>query len=106
MVVIGTMYVALGYAFPVPMQSGPASLWLCITGLVAVFLTGYVGYFVVDSIWPTFYYTPIAAGKNVWLGAQAVSIALYWLGVISVLLNVRRITSQPAEFAGRRRSVA
>ena len=44
MVAIGTMYVALGRAFPIPSQSGPASLWLCITGLVAVFLTGYVGY--------------------------------------------------------------
>jgi hypothetical protein len=100
------MYIALGRAFPIPAENGRASLWLCITGLVAVFLTGYVGYFVVDRIWPTFYYTPIAAGKNVWLGAQAVSIALYWLGVISVLLNVRIITSQPAELAGRRRSAA
>jgi len=106
MVVIGTMYVALGRVFMIPVQHGQASLWLCVTGLVAVFLTGYVGYFVVDSMWPTFYYTPIAAGKNVWLGAQAVSIALYWLGVISVLLNVRTITRQPAELDGHRRSAA
>jgi hypothetical protein len=37
-----------------------------------------VGYFVVDHIWPSFYYTPIADGKKVWLIAQALSIALYW----------------------------
>ena len=92
MIVIGTMYLALGRTVQLPPQGGEASLWLCIAGLIAVFLTGYVGYFVVDNIWPTFYYTPVAAGKNVWLAAQAFSIVLYWLGVITVLLNTREIT--------------
>jgi hypothetical protein len=41
------------------------------------FLTGYVGYFVVDKMYPSFYYTPVEAGKKLWLIAQALSIALY-----------------------------
>jgi len=96
MVIIGTMYLALGRVFPIPADDGNASLWLCIAGLLAVFLTGYVGYFVVDHIWPTFYYSPVTTGKNVWLVAQLLSIVLYWLGVMGVLLNVRRITYQTA----------
>jgi len=106
MIVIGTMFIALERNFLIPAQLGRGSLGLCIAGLVTVFLTGYVGYFVVDKVWPAFYYTPIATGKNVWLGAQALSIGIYWLGVVSVLLNVRRITSQTAELAGRRKFVA
>jgi hypothetical protein len=93
MIVIGTMFIALGRTFSIPAQFGRGSLWLCIAGLVAVFLTGYVGYFVVDNIWPAFYYAPIAAGKNVWLGAQALSISIFWLGVVCVFLDVRRITN-------------
>jgi len=96
MILIGTMYLALGRSFQVPDREGQTSLWLCIAGLICVFLTGYVGYFVVDHFWPAFYYTPVAEGKNVWLVAQALSIALYWLGVIGVLLNVRKVTHQVA----------
>jgi len=82
----------LGRSFPSTEQTGPASLWLCVAGLIAVFLTGYVGYFVVDRIWPAYYYTPVAAGKNTWLIAQALSIALYWLGLLRVSQNVWKIT--------------
>src|SRR5215813_11860636 len=62
MILVGTMYIALGRAFSISSQYGQIGLWLCIAGLIAVFLTGYVGYFVVDKIWPTFYYTPVPAG--------------------------------------------
>jgi hypothetical protein len=96
MIVIGTMYLALGRSYQFPAQNGSGSLWLCVAGLISVFLTGYVGYFVVDHFWPTFYYSPIAEGKNVWLVAQLICIVLYWLGIIGVLLNVRRLTSQSA----------
>ncbi|HXY14772.1 MAG TPA: hypothetical protein VEI01_25620 [Terriglobales bacterium] len=92
MIVIGIMYLVLGRSFPSTEQTGPASLWLCVAGLIAVFLTGYVGYFVVDRIWPAYYYTPVAAGKNTWLIAQALSIALYWLGLLRVSQNVWKIT--------------
>ena len=92
MIVIGIMYLVLGRSFPVSEHAGQASLWLCVVGLIAVFLTGYVGYFVVDRIWPGYYYTPVAAGKNTWLIAQALSIALYWLGIVMVSRNVWKLT--------------
>jgi hypothetical protein len=92
MIALGTMYISLGRVFAIPESSGQVGFLFCTASLIAVFLTGYVGYFVVDHIWPSFYYTPIADGKKVWLIAQALSIALYWLGVISILLDVRKIT--------------
>lgn len=61
---------------------GPAALWLCIVGLLGVFAVGYPGYFVFDAIWPSFYYSPIAAGKNAWLISQACFIVLYFAGFI------------------------
>ena len=94
MIVVGTLYLVLGRDPSIPTGSGKASLWLCVCGLIAVFLTGYVGYFVFDRIWPAFYYAPVATGKNAWLAAQSLSISLYWLGIIGVLLNVRKITRQ------------
>jgi len=32
-----------------------SALWLCVAGLIAVFSTSYIGYFVVNAIWPSFY---------------------------------------------------
>jgi hypothetical protein len=66
------------------------ALWLCVTGLIAVFLTGYTGCFVFDLIWPSFHYTPDPTGKNAWLLAQALSIAVYFLGAILMFNAVRR----------------
>jgi hypothetical protein len=66
-----------------------AALWLCIGGLIAIFLTGYVGYFVVNAIWPSFYYTPVTAGKNVWLIAQGLSVTLYLIGVVLAYMSIR-----------------
>jgi len=94
MIVVGIVYVVLARSYSIPADEGYLSLWLCVAGLIAVFLTGYIGYFVVDKIWPSFYYAPVAAGKNVWLLAQACAIGLYWLGLIGITLNVRKITAQ------------
>ena len=58
-------------------QRDLAALWLCAAGLIATFLTGYVGYIVINAIWPSFYYTPIKAGTNIWLIAQGLSTLLY-----------------------------
>src|SRR6516162_1632184 len=68
------------------------ALWLCVAGLIAVFLTGYVGYFVVNAIWPSFYYTPVAIGKNVWLIAQGLSITLFLIGVVLAYMSIRHVT--------------
>jgi hypothetical protein len=68
------------------------ALWLCVAGLITVFLTGFVGYFVVNAIWPSFYYTPVTTGKNVWLIAQGLSITLYLIGVVLAYMSIRHVT--------------
>jgi hypothetical protein len=70
------------------------SLGLCIFGVLAEFFTGYVGYFVVAHFWPNFYFTPIEAGKNVWLALQGVSIAFYVAGVIFAFGAIKRASHQ------------
>ena len=67
-----------------------AALRLCIVGLLGVFAIGYPGYFVFDAIWPSFYYSPIAVGKNAWLLGQAFFIAVYFAGTILMFNAVRR----------------
>ena len=71
-------------------EAGSAALWLCIVGLLGVFAVGYPGYFVFDAIWPGYYYSPIAVGKNAWLLGQAAFIAIYFVGVVLAFNTVRR----------------
>jgi hypothetical protein len=59
-------------------------------GLIGVFLAGYPGYFVFDAIWPSFYYSPVAAGKNAWLLSQAFFIAVYFVGAVLMFGDIRR----------------
>jgi hypothetical protein len=66
-----------------------AALRLCVAGLLGVFAVGYPGYFVFDAIWPSFYYAPIAAGKNAWLLGQALFIAVYFAGTVLAFNGVR-----------------
>jgi uncharacterized membrane protein len=68
------------------------ALWLCIAGLIATFLTSYVGYFVANAIWPSFFYKPITQGMNAWLGSQTVSIALYLFGVVLAFFSIWHVT--------------
>jgi hypothetical protein len=72
---------------------GGAALVLCIVGLLGVFAVGYPGYFVFDAIWPSFYYSPVAAGKNTWLLAQAFFIAVYFVGLVVAFSAARRALS-------------
>jgi hypothetical protein len=67
-----------------------SALYLCIVGLLGVFAVGYPGYFVFDAIWPSFYYSPVAAGKNAWLLGQAFFIAIYLAGAVMMFNRVRR----------------
>ena len=69
---------------------GQKSLALCTFGLIAEFLTGYPGYFVINHFWPSFYYTPIQAGKNLWLALQGLSIAFYIAGMVFAFGAIRR----------------
>lgn len=59
-----------------------AALILCNIGLIALIITGYIGYYIIDYIWPGFYYAPIQAGKNLWLILQGLSIVVYIIGFI------------------------
>lgn len=92
----GLGMVALGLTAMVAARSGvasgargPGALWLCVAGLLGVFAIGYPGYFVFDAIWPGYYYSPIAMGKNVWLLGQALSIAIYFVGFVLMFGFVR-----------------
>jgi len=66
-----------------------AALFLCVAGLLAVFAVGYPGYFLFDAIWPSFYYSPVPAGKNWWLVGQATGIAIYVIGTLMMFSAVR-----------------
>jgi hypothetical protein len=68
------------------------ALWLCIVGLIAIFLTSYVGYFVANAIWPSFFYKPVIRGMNAWIVSQAVSVALYLCGVVLAFFSIRHVT--------------
>lgn len=93
----GLGMVALGLTSMVAARSGAAvdekgsgALWLCVIGLLGVFAVGYPGYFVFDAIWPGYYYSPIAVGKNAWLLGQAFFIALYFAGALLMFGTVWR----------------
>jgi len=73
----------------------------CIVGLIAVFAVGYPGYFVFDAIWPSFYYSPVAAGKNSWLLAQAFFIAVYFVGLVIAFSAVRRALPRATQSVAR-----
>jgi len=72
-----------------PVATEPMALWLCIVGLLGVFAFGYPGYFVYDAIWPSFFYSPIGVGKNLWLLSQALFIAAYFAGAVLMFNAVR-----------------
>ena len=90
MVAMGLARLAAGHLLPGRDASSPIALWLCVVGLLGVFLVGYPGYFVFDSIWPSYYYSPVATGKNIWLLGQALFIAVYFAGAVLMFGDVRR----------------
>jgi hypothetical protein len=94
MIAIGAVYAVLGrIGSPVHARGLERSaVSICALSLVAIFLTGYVGYFVVDKFWPGFFYVPIGEGKNVWLFMQLACMVLYGIGVLFAFTGVRRGT--------------
>jgi hypothetical protein len=93
MVVYGVVFLVLGKLHPEVEvgPSGQAAFWLSVVSLLAIFCTGYAGYFAFDAVWPQFYYKPVEAGKNAWLLAQAACIAGYFVASILVTHNLRRM---------------
>jgi len=59
-----------------------------------MFLTGYAGYFVIDRIWPSFYYAPVTEGKNVRLLLQLACTVTYMIGVIIASRGVARLSHE------------
>jgi len=91
MIAIGGAYATLGRAAP-DARAGireSAARTICRRSLIAIFLTGYVGYFVIDAIWPSFYSSPIKDRKNVWLLLQLACMVAYMVGVIIASGGVR-----------------
>lgn len=94
MIAIGAAYATLGKHAPgVSIGAGEsAARKICIGALVGIFLTGYAGYFVIDRIWPGFYYLPIKDGKNVWLLLQLFCMVTFMVGVLIASRGVTRLS--------------
>jgi hypothetical protein len=92
MIAIGAVYAILGRTDPAVRVEGleRSALSLCTFALIAIFLTGFVGYFAVNRIWPNFYYSPIKDGKNVWLLMQLACMVAYTIGVFLAFNGIRR----------------
>ena len=92
MIAIGTVYAMLGKMVSGARVEGPekSALTLCTLALVAIFLTGFVGYFAVDRFWPRFYYSPIKDGKDLWLFMQLACMVMYAAGVFLAFNGIRR----------------
>ena len=102
----GLGMVALGLTSMVASRAGSAAdaegtgaLWLCVIGLLSVFAVGYPGYFVFDAIWPGYYYSPVAIGKNAWLLGQALFIAIFFAGAVVMFTTVWRALKTISEAA-------
>ena len=93
MVAFGAVYLIVGKTCPANESYNPTTVgfWLCVLGLLGIFCAGYVGYFVIDRIWPGFYYQPIEAGKQVWLLGQLLCVACYFAGAILVWRTVSHL---------------
>jgi hypothetical protein len=93
MIAIGGAYATLGRAASdARAGGGGAARAICFWSLIAMFLTGCAGYFVIDRIWPSFYYTPIKDGKNAWLLLQLACMLAYMVGVIIAGGGVKRLS--------------
>ena len=64
-----------------------AALWLCVGGLMAVFVTGYVGYYVLNTVWQTLLGTQ-PARENAWLLVYSISTGAYLIGVALAYFSI------------------
>ncbi|MBR0906393.1 hypothetical protein [Bradyrhizobium liaoningense] len=104
MVAVGLTLMLAARLSPIrPVAASSTALWLCIVGLLGVFAVGYPGYFVFDAIWPSYYYSPVPAGKNAWLLGQALFIAIYFAGLVIAFKDARRALSLATQTAARTR---
>jgi hypothetical protein len=91
MVLFGLCYLVSGRAVTKAASPGERlALVFCFFGIIAEFVAGYLFYFIVNSIWPNFYFTPIDEGKHLWLGVQGVCIASCLAGAILAAKGIGR----------------
>ena len=69
-----------------------AALWLCVVGLIGIFLTGCIGYSMVTAFWPPSDHMPVIGRRYVWLIGQGLSLALYLIGVVLAYISIRHVT--------------
>jgi hypothetical protein len=99
MVSLGVTLMVAARSGAVADTEGSGALWLCVMGLLGVFAIGYPGYFVFDAIWPGYYYSPVAVGKNAWLLGQALFIAIFFAGAVVMFAAVWRALKTIGEAA-------
>jgi hypothetical protein len=99
----GLGMIAIGFCYQaINRQGGSANISnhervapvLCAFGLIATLVSAAAGYVICNYFWPNFYYHAIPAGKNVWLAAQGLSIAVYVVGVCYSFAGIRRASAQ------------
>lgn len=95
MLAIGLCYVVAGGRGASSRISGNEQLAvkLCAYGLIAEMVTAAVFFVIGNKIWPNFYFEPVPAGKNLWLGVQGLSILVYVVGLVYAVAGVRRAAS-------------
>jgi hypothetical protein len=91
MVLFGLCYLVSGHSTATSVSAGERmALALCFYGIIAEFIAGYLFYFVVNSIWPNFYFTPVDQGKHLWLGVQGACIAFCFIGAVLAAKGIGR----------------
>lgn len=96
MIAIGLCYLAIVRQGPSPDISRHERIapTLCAYGLIAELVTAGVGYAVLNYFWPNFFFEPVQAGKNIWLVAQGLSIAVYVVGTCYAFAGIRRASRE------------
>jgi hypothetical protein len=56
--------------------------WLCAAGLGGLFVTGFVGYLVLDAARPSFFYSAADTSRELWYLSQGPFVALYCAGIV------------------------
>ena len=68
------------------------AFWLCVVGLIGIFLTGCIGDSVVNVVWRRLDTMALSVKKYIWLIGQGLSMALYLIGVLLAYLSIRHVT--------------
>ena len=91
MVGIGFAYLAIGQQATTAHLNSRERIapTLCWYGLIAELVAAAGGYVLCNKLWPNFYFAAVPMGKNVWLGAQGISIAFFVAGVIFAVSSIR-----------------